>query len=93
MSIYSGNIIYEDSTITYDSGTVQYGGITDVWEITNKIVINTKSLNRAVVNTKTVNSLVERPTQTHYWRIYAGMSMGLLLSLTYSVDQDGVERT
>lgn len=92
MAIYGGATMYDNPAVTYDSSSQQYGGISDVYKITNKIVISGKPSNKAVLSIKTTNALVEGATQTYYWRIYAGMSMGLLLSLTYPVDQDGETR-
>jgi hypothetical protein len=87
-----GHIIY-NSHILYDDH-VQYGGILDDVVVTNSLVENKKTINKAL-DTKIQNKLIDRVTinETHYWRIYAGMPMGLLLSLTYPVDQDGEIRT
>jgi hypothetical protein len=96
--IFSGNIIYNESTLTYNDLNTQYGGVKDdlaSTQLTNKIVDTGKPINNKVLDVKTSNKLIDKQSigQTYYWRIYAGMPMGLLLSLTYPVDQDGEPRT
>lgn len=88
--INSAHINY-NAHVLYDEVGQPYGGIQDVVTVTNKLVENTKVTNKAVINVKTSNKLVDKITtnETYYWRILAGMPMGLLLSLTYPVDQDG----
>ena len=95
MAIYSGNTIYSDSTVTYNDAGVQYGGVKDDVIIKGVSVADVKPANILVVDTKPKNMQVIRSseTQTYYQRILAGMPIGLLLSLTYPVDQDGEERT
>jgi len=91
---YNPHVIY-NAHIFYNEVNQPYGGIKDVITVSNSLVENVKTVNQAVIDVKTTNKLIDRVTiqEAHYWRILAGMPIGLLLSLTYSTDQDGELRT
>lgn len=53
------------------------------------LVIDIKGKNSLVSDTKPKNSSVFGATQAYYLTLQAGQSMGLLLALTYPIDEYG----